>query len=64
MVMLGVLSAATGLVGVESLAAAVAESLPPYRKQLAEVNVSAIRAGFDVVPGTVAPAWEPQAVPR
>ena len=63
MVMLGVLSAATELVGVESLAAAVADSLPPYRKQLAEVNVAAIRAGFDAGPGAVAPAWE-QAVAR
>jgi Pyruvate/2-oxoacid:ferredoxin oxidoreductase gamma subunit len=62
MVMLGTLSAATELVSVDSLAAAVADSLPPYRKQLAEVNVAAIRAGFDAAPRGVAPAWETQAV--
>ena len=58
MVMIGAYAAATGLVGPDSLAAAVAESLPPYRRRLAEVNATAIRAGFDAAPRDVAPAWE------
>jgi Pyruvate/2-oxoacid:ferredoxin oxidoreductase gamma subunit len=66
MVMAGAFAAATDLVSLESLCVAVAESLPPYRRQLAEVNVAAIRAGFDAVPRGLAPAWEPdaQTVPR
>ena len=64
MVMLGALSAATDLVSVDSLSAAVADSLPPYRKQLAEVNVAAIRAGFEAQPRVVAPAWDAEAVAR
>lgn len=47
MVMIGAFSAVTDLVGVDALVDAVAESLPPYRKQLVEVNVAAIRAGFE-----------------
>ena len=62
MVMIGAYAGATGIVGVEALAGAVAESLPPYRKQLAEVNVAAIRAGYETGPRDVAPAWEPDPV--
>ena len=62
MVMIGALAAATGLVTVESLGDAVAESLPPYRRQLAEVNVAAIHAGYDAAPRGVAPAWDQQTV--
>jgi Pyruvate/2-oxoacid:ferredoxin oxidoreductase gamma subunit len=62
MVMIGAYAAATGIVGVDALTAAVEESLPPYRKQLAEVNVAAIRAGFDAGPRDIAPAWEPDRV--
>jgi 2-oxoglutarate ferredoxin oxidoreductase subunit gamma len=62
MVMIGAYAAATGLVALESLAGAVTESLPPYRRQLAEVNVAALRAGFDSTPHGVAPAWEPERV--
>jgi Pyruvate/2-oxoacid:ferredoxin oxidoreductase gamma subunit len=58
MVMLGAYAAATDLVTAEALVGSVAESLPPYRKQLAEVNVAAIRAGFDAAPRSIAPAWE------
>ena len=64
MVMVGAFAAATDLVTLLSLCEAVAESLPPYRKQLAEVNVAALRAGFDSVPRGVAPAWESQTVTR
>jgi 2-oxoglutarate ferredoxin oxidoreductase subunit gamma len=62
MVMVGAFAAATDLVSLPSLGDAVAESLPPYRKQLAEVNVAALHAGFDAVPRGVAPAWEPERV--
>jgi len=62
MVMIGAYAAASGIVGVDALAAAVGRSLPPYRKQLVEVNVAAIRAGFDAGPRNVAPAWEPDPV--
>lgn len=64
MVMIGAHAAATDLVSLESLTEAVSESLPPYRKQLAEVNVAAIRAGFEAGPRSVAPAWQPHAVSR
>jgi 2-oxoacid:acceptor oxidoreductase gamma subunit (pyruvate/2-ketoisovalerate family) len=63
MVMTGAYAAATGLVSLGSLCGAVAESLPPYRQKLAEVNVAALRAGFDAGPRSVAPAWEPQREP-
>ena len=62
MVMVGAYAAATALIGIDALAAAVGESLPPYRKQLAEVNVAAIRAGYEAGPRDVAPAWEPDPV--
>ena len=61
MVMAGAYAAATGVVSLESLCGAVAESLPPYRRQLAEVNVAAIHAGFDATPRDVAPAWQSNA---
>ena len=64
MVAAGAFAAATGLVTIDALAGAVAESLPPYRKQLVEVNVAALRAGFDAAPHGVAPAWQPEAAHR
>jgi len=57
MVMAGAYAAATELVGLGSLSAAVVDSLPPYRRQLAEVNVAALRAGFESTPRNVASAW-------
>ena len=57
MVMAGAYTAVTGIVDVDSVCAAVAESLPPYRRQLADVNAAAVRAGFDAAPRDVAPAW-------
>lgn len=62
MVMIGAYASATDLVSLASLAQAVEESLPPYRKQLAEVNVAALRAGFDAAPRCLAPAWGPDRV--
>jgi Pyruvate/2-oxoacid:ferredoxin oxidoreductase gamma subunit len=58
MVMAGAYTAATGLVGLDSLVDAVAASLPPYRQQHVEVNVAALQAGYDDAPRDLAPAWE------
>jgi len=58
MVMAGAYTAATGLVALDSLVDGVAASLPPYRQQHVEVNVAALRAGFDATPRDIAPAWE------
>jgi Pyruvate/2-oxoacid:ferredoxin oxidoreductase gamma subunit len=63
MVIAGAYAAATDLVSLDSLCSAVAESLPPYRQKLAEVNVAALRAGFEAAPRSVAPAWEPEREP-
>lgn len=57
MVALGAYATATDIVAVESLEAAVAESLPPYRSQHVAVNVAALRAGRDGVRSVLAPAW-------
>jgi Pyruvate/2-oxoacid:ferredoxin oxidoreductase gamma subunit len=62
MVALGALSAATGLVGVESLAAAIGEVLPPYRAQHAKANAEAIRAGYSLVRDRVLEAWPEQSI--
>jgi 2-oxoglutarate ferredoxin oxidoreductase subunit gamma len=57
MVMIGAYSAATRLVGIESLAGAVAASLPPYRARHVELNVRALHAGYDAVPEPIVDAW-------
>src|SRR5690348_2408441 len=46
MVMTGAYVAATGLVSMESVAAAVAAALPSYRSQHVALNVAALEAGF------------------
>jgi len=58
MVMLGAYVAATDIVQLDALDAAVAASLPSYRAQHVERNVAAIRAGFEVAPRALAPAWQ------
>jgi 2-oxoglutarate ferredoxin oxidoreductase subunit gamma len=58
MVMLGAYVAATGIVTLDALDRAVAESLPAYRTQHVARNVAAIRAGFEVAPRDLAPAWD------
>jgi 2-oxoacid:acceptor oxidoreductase gamma subunit (pyruvate/2-ketoisovalerate family) len=57
MIMLGAYTAATGMVALDSLDAAVAASLPSYRTQHVERNVAAIRAGFAHAPRDLSPAW-------
>jgi Pyruvate/2-oxoacid:ferredoxin oxidoreductase gamma subunit len=57
LVMLGSVAAATGIVDLASLEAAVVEALPPYRRQHATLNIEALRAGFSAVTPATRPAW-------
>jgi Pyruvate/2-oxoacid:ferredoxin oxidoreductase gamma subunit len=57
MVATGAYVALTGLVGLESAIAAMEESLPAYRRQHAEANAAALRAGAALVDPLAAPAW-------
>jgi Pyruvate/2-oxoacid:ferredoxin oxidoreductase gamma subunit len=57
MVVLGAAVAITGLVGLDTLVAAMHESVPAYRRQHLEVNEAALRAGFGAVEPLVVPAW-------
>jgi 2-oxoacid:acceptor oxidoreductase gamma subunit (pyruvate/2-ketoisovalerate family) len=60
MVMIGAHARITGLVGIESLVAAMRESVPPYRRQHVETNEKALRAGFAHAQ-PAAPAWAAEA---
>ena len=51
------LAGLTGLISVEGLIEAMRESLPSYRRQHAEVNERALRAGSESVPSVACPAW-------
>jgi 2-oxoglutarate ferredoxin oxidoreductase subunit gamma len=62
MVALGALSAATGIVSVDSLVAATGAVLPPYRAQHAKANAEAIRAGYALVRDRVLEAWPSELV--
>ena len=42
----------------ESLVEAMREALPSYRRQHAELNEKALRAGWESLSETAAPAWE------
>jgi Pyruvate/2-oxoacid:ferredoxin oxidoreductase gamma subunit len=61
MVALGAFAAATGIVSVDALDAALAEVLPPHRRTLAETNRRAIARGAEWVgacaPSTGVAAW-------
>jgi 2-oxoacid:acceptor oxidoreductase gamma subunit (pyruvate/2-ketoisovalerate family) len=57
MVLVGALAGVTGLLSVDCLVEAMRESLPSYRRQHAEVNERALRAGSESVPSVVCPAW-------
>jgi 2-oxoacid:acceptor oxidoreductase gamma subunit (pyruvate/2-ketoisovalerate family) len=63
MIMLGAYAAVTGMVTLDSLDAAVTESLPSYRTQHVARNTTAIRAGFEVAPRDLSPAWIETEVP-
>ena len=58
MVMLGAYVAATNMVALDSVDAAIAASLPAYRSQHVARNIEAVHAGFDVAPMALVPAWE------
>ena len=57
MVLVGAYAAATDLVSVDSLSAAIAQSLPSYRQKTVDVNVAAVRAGFETTPRDLVAAW-------
>jgi Pyruvate/2-oxoacid:ferredoxin oxidoreductase gamma subunit len=57
MVALGAYAAATGLVDLEHLIAALPDALPPYRAQHLPANETALRAGYALVPQKVHDAW-------
>jgi Pyruvate/2-oxoacid:ferredoxin oxidoreductase gamma subunit len=57
MVLTGAYAAATGLVSLPSLEVAIAESLPSYRRKTVDVNVAAVRAGYEAAPRDLVPAW-------
>jgi Pyruvate/2-oxoacid:ferredoxin oxidoreductase gamma subunit len=50
----------TAIVGLPSLEAAMRDSVPAYRKQHIALNEKALHAGFEALPGGVAPAWSSQ----
>jgi 2-oxoglutarate ferredoxin oxidoreductase subunit gamma len=57
MVMVGAYAGVTGLVGIDSLVAAMRASIPSYRVQHAEANERALRAGWELLPRETSPAW-------
>lgn len=61
MVGLGAYATATAIVSLDSLEAAVADALPPYRSQHVALNVAALRAGRDAVGSVTVPAWDEDA---
>jgi Pyruvate/2-oxoacid:ferredoxin oxidoreductase gamma subunit len=61
MVLLGAFGAATELVGVDSLVAAMRELVPAYRAEHVAANETALRAGAEAAPASVAPAWDAMA---
>ena len=63
MVLLGALAATTAIVALDALTSAVATSLPPYRRQLVDVNVAALRAGHGLVTAASHPAWATATAP-
>ena len=62
-VMVGALSALTGLVSLESLVDAVGQALPPYRAKHVELNQHALRVGFGAVEAGRFPAWNSVVAP-
>ncbi len=61
LVLLGAFARATGIVGPEALASALAESLPSYRHQFLEANQRALDAGARAVVAGSFPAWQEEA---
>jgi 2-oxoglutarate ferredoxin oxidoreductase subunit gamma len=58
LVMLAAFCALTALVGTDALVHAMRASIPSYRTQHIDANERAIRAGAQLLPASVFPAWE------
>ena len=58
MVMLGAFATNTGIVGLDALIQAMADSIPPYRTQHIAANERALSAGAELLPANEQPAWE------
>jgi Pyruvate/2-oxoacid:ferredoxin oxidoreductase gamma subunit len=63
-VLLGAFVAVTGLVPLESVAEAMAELVPAYRRQHLAANHRALDAGAQAVPALAVPAWPALAAAR
>jgi Pyruvate/2-oxoacid:ferredoxin oxidoreductase gamma subunit len=63
-VMLGAFAALTGVVAIESLVDAMAEMLPPYRRQHVDANRRALELGAAQLPARGAPVRFPEPVGR
>jgi Pyruvate/2-oxoacid:ferredoxin oxidoreductase gamma subunit len=57
LVMVGAYAAATGIVGLDAMAAGLEGALPPYRRQHLALSLDALRAGFAAVEAGTHPAW-------
>ena len=57
LVAVGALAAATGVVAIDSLVAAIDAALPSYRRQHVDSSIAALRAGVATSP-TGPPAWQ------
>lgn len=62
MVLLGAFAVITGLVGLDSLIAAMKELVPSYRTEHVVANEEALVAGSEAAPGLLSPAWATSAV--
>lgn len=61
LVLLGAFARATGIVGPDALASALADALPSYRHQFLESNRRALDAGAQAVEAGSLPAWREEA---
>jgi Pyruvate/2-oxoacid:ferredoxin oxidoreductase gamma subunit len=58
LVLLGAYCGLTGIVSLESLAAAMRVAVPPYRHQHLAANDRALALGYAALPAAAVPAWE------
>jgi Pyruvate/2-oxoacid:ferredoxin oxidoreductase gamma subunit len=58
MLLIGAFARISGIVGLESLRAAMRECVPSYRRQHLALNEQALEAGFASAPAGAAPAWQ------
>ena len=61
MVMIAAYCKLTGMVGLDSLVAAMTDAIPSYRAQHIAANVRALEAGWRVIEHEVAPFWKKDA---